>query len=246
MSERKLALITGGSRGIGRAIGLRLAKDGFDIAFTYSRGAEAALLTKAECEALGAKTAAYQADVTDSAGCAALVKTVYGHFGRIDVLVNNAGVTRDALIMRMSDEDYDTVMNTNARGAFYMLREVSKLMLKARSGHIINISSVVGITGNAGQVNYAASKAAVIGMTKSLARELAGRHINVNAIAPGFIRTDMTDALNENAREAILKSIPFGEMGEPEDVANMAAFLAGEESRYVTGQVFSVCGGMCM
>ncbi len=246
MSERKLALITGGSRGIGRAICLRLAKDGFDIAFTYSKGAEAAFATKAECEALGVAAEAYQADVSSAKDCAKLVKTVFEQFGRIDVLVNNAGVTKDALIMRMSDEDYDTVMNTNARGAFYMMREVSRLMLKARSGHIINISSIVGITGNAGQVNYAASKAAVIGMTKSLARELAGRHITVNAIAPGFIRTAMTDALNDKARDAILKNIPFGEMGEPEDVANMAAFLAGDESRYVTGQVLSVCGGMCM
>lgn len=246
MSERRLALITGGSRGIGRAICLRLAGDGFDIAFTYSKGAEAALETKAKCEALGVEAAAYQADVRDALNCAKLVQTVFERFGHIDVLVNNAGVTRDGLIMRMSDEDYDTVMNTNARGAFYMMREVSKLMLKARHGHIINISSVVGVTGNAGQVNYAASKAAVIGMTKSLARELAGRHINVNAIAPGFIRTDMTDALSDKAREAILKNIPFGEMGEPEDVANMAAFLAGDESRYVTGQVFNVCGGMCM
>ena len=246
MSERKLALITGGSRGIGRAICLRLARDGFDIAFTYTKGAEAAEETKVACEALGIEAAAYQADVCESADCADVVKAVAEHFGHIDVLVNNAGVTRDALIMRMSDEDYDTVMNTNARGAFYMMREVSRLMLKARSGHIINISSIVGITGNAGQVNYAASKAAVIGMTKSLARELAGRHINVNAIAPGFIRTAMTDALKDSIREDILKSIPMGEMGEPEDVANMAAFLAGEDSRYITGQVLSVCGGMCM
>ncbi len=244
MGDRKTALITGGSRGIGRAICVRLAKTGYDIAFTYSRGAEAAMETKALCEAEGVKAAAYQADVRDSSACSSLVKAVAEEFGSIEVLVNNAGITRDGLIMRMSDEDYEQVMDTNAKGAFYMMREVSRLMLKARRGHIINISSVVGIMGNAGQVNYAASKAAVIGMTKALARELAGRHINVNAVAPGFIATDMTMSMDEQVREQILKTIPFGKMGTAEDVANLTAFLAGDESSYITGQVFSVDGGM--
>ncbi len=246
MGEKKLALITGGSRGIGRAVCVRLAKAGYDIAFTYSRGAEAAQETLKLCDAEGATARAYQADVTDSAACTALVKQVAEEFGHIDVLVNNAGVTRDGLIMRMSDEDFDVVMNTNARGAFYMMREVSRLMMRARSGHIVNISSVVGVMGNAGQVNYAASKAAVIGMTKSLARELAGRHVNVNAVAPGFIKTDMTMVMDEKIRESILKTIPFGDMGTAEDVANMVAFLSGDDSRYITGQVFCVDGGMAI
>lgn len=248
MSERKLALITGGSRGIGRAVCVALAKKGMDIAFTYSRGAEAAGETIALCRECAEDliVKAYQADVTDSDACTELVKTVMADFGRIDVLVNNAGVTRDGLIMRMSNEDFDTVMNTNARGAFYMMREVSRIMLKKRSGSIVNISSIVGVKGNAGQVNYAASKAAVIGMTKSLARELAGRKINVNAVAPGFIRTDMTMSMDEKIRESIAAGIPFGEMGAPEDVANAVVFLAGDESRYITGQVLCVDGGMAM
>lgn len=246
MGERKLALVTGGSRGIGRAVCCRLAEQGMDIAFTYSKGAQAAEETKALCSEYGVEIRAYQADVTDSAACTELVKKVAEEFGHIDVLVNNAGVTRDGLIMRMSDEDFDTVMNTNARGAFFMMREVSRLMLKARRGRIVNISSVVGIMGNAGQVNYAASKAAVIGMTKSLARELAGRHINVNAVAPGFIKTDMTDVMDDRIKESILKNIPFGQMGEAENVADAVAFLAGDASSYITGQVICVDGGMAM
>lgn len=246
MGERKLALVTGGSRGIGRAVCRKLAEQGMDIAFTYSKGAQAAEETVALCREYGVDVMAYHADVADPEGCTELVKSVAAEFGHIDVLVNNAGVTRDGLIMRMSDEDFDTVMNTNARGAFFMMREVSRLMLKARRGKIVNISSVVGIIGNAGQVNYAASKAAVIGMTKSLARELAGRHINVNAVAPGFIKTDMTDVMDERIKESILKGIPFGKMGEAENVADAVAFLAGDASSYITGQVICVDGGMAM
>lgn len=246
MGERKLALVTGGSRGIGRAVCRKLAEQGMDIAFTYSKGAEAAEETKALCSEYGVEVKAYKADVADSGSCTELVKKVAEEFGHIDVLVNNAGITRDGLIMRMSDEDFDTVMNTNARGAFFMMREVSRLMLKARRGKIVNISSVVGVMGNAGQVNYAASKAAVIGMTKSLARELAGRHINVNAVAPGFIRTAMTDVMDDKIKESILKNIPFGQMGEADNVADAVAFLAGDAGSYITGQVICVDGGMAM
>ena len=246
MSDRKLALVTGGSRGIGRAVCLCLAAQGMDIALTYTGGKEAAEATAEECRGLGVTAECFQADVRSSEACAELVKKVTASFGRIDVLVNNAGITKDTLIMRMSDSNFEDVLRVNAFGAFYMMREVSRVMLKARRGRIINISSVVGLTGNAGQVNYAASKAAVIGMTKSLARELASRKITVNAVAPGFIRTDMTMKMDEKTREAILTKIPLGEMGRPEDIAETVAFLAGDRSGYITGQVFCVDGGMAM
>ena len=244
MGEKKLALITGGSRGIGRAVCVRLAKAGYDIAFTYSRGAEAAQETLKLCDAEGATARAYQADVTDSAACTALVKQVAEEFGHIDVLVNNAGVTRDGLIMRMSDEDFDVVMNTNARGAFYMMREVSRLMMRARSGHIVNISSVVGVMGNVGQANYAASKAGIIGLTKSTAKELAARGVTCNAIAPGFVETDMTAALSEDLQKQMLETIPLKRYGQVDDIAQAAVFLA--KNTYITGQVLHVDGGMCM
>ena len=246
-TEKRVALITGGSRGIGRAICERLAKDGCDIVFNYQSGAEAAKETVKLCEEHGARVLAVQADVSTPDGCADLIeKAVEFSEGRIDILVNNAGITRDGLLGRMKDEDLDAVINVNLKGTFYMLRGVSRLMLRQKHGRIINMSSVVGIMGNAGQVNYSASKAAVIGMTKSLARELATRQITVNAIAPGMIGTDMTGALSDSAKDKILDSIPFREIGKPEDVAGAVAFLASEDSRYITGQVLCVDGGMAI
>lgn len=246
MSERKAAIVTGASRGIGRAAALRLAKMGMNIVFTYNSGIEAAEETKALCEAEGVEVLAVQADVSSSENCDQLVEQTMDAFGRVDVLVNNAGITRDGLIIRMTDEQFDQVIDTNLKGAFYMMRAVSKQMMKQRSGRIINISSVVGVMGNAGQVNYAASKAGVIGMTKSLARELASRKVTVNAIAPGMIETDMTAVMSEKAKEAMKAAIPAGEMGKPEDVAGTIAFLAGEDGRYITGQVICVDGGMAI
>ena len=246
MSERKAAIVTGASRGIGRAAALRLAKMGMNIVFTYNSGIEAAEETKALCEAEGVEVLAVQADVSSSENCDQLVEQTMDAFGRVDVLVNNAGITRDGLIIRMTDEQFDQVIDTNLKGAFYMMRAVSKQMMKQRCGRIINISSVVGVMGNAGQVNYAASKAGVIGMTKSLARELASRKVTVNAIAPGMIETDMTAVMSEKAKEAMKAAIPAGEMGKPEDVAGTIAFLAGEDGRYITGQVICVDGGMAI
>lgn len=243
----RVALVTGGSRGIGRAICLRLAQDGYRIVFNYQSGREAAMETKRLCQECGGQVLMVQADVSKPADCEYLIRQAadFGQ-GRIDVLVNNAGITRDGLLARMKDEDFDGVIDVNLKGTFYMMRGVSKLMLRQKSGHIINMSSVVGVMGNAGQVNYSASKAGVIGMTKSLAREVASRHITVNAVAPGMIETDMTGALSEQTREGILAGIPFHEMGKAEDVANLVAFLASEESRYITGQVICVDGGMAI
>ena len=243
MSEKKLALVTGGSRGIGRAICVRLARMDCDIVFNYRSGSEAAEETKRLCEEKGARVLAVQADIASSAECDELIRQAaeFGG-GRIDILVNNAGITKDGLLGRMKDEDLDAVLEVNLKGTFYMMRGVSKLMLRQKAGKIVNMS----IMGNAGQVNYAASKAAVIGMTKSLARELATRKITVNAVAPGMIGTDMTGALSDAAKEKILEGIPFHAIGEPEDVANAVAFLAGEESGYITGQVICVDGGMAI
>ena len=245
--SRKIALVTGGSRGIGRAICIKLAKEGMDVAFNYQSGAARAEETKRLCEEQGVRCLMVQADVSSSSDCDELIKKVaeWGE-GRIDVLVNNAGITRDNLLGRIKDEDLDAVLNVNLKGTFYMMRSVSRLMLRQKYGKIINMSSVVGVMGNVGQVNYAASKAAVIGMTKSLARELASRKINVNAVAPGMIETDMTDKLSDAAKAGILDSIPFKEMGAAEDVANVVVFLAGDESRYITGQVICVDGGMAI
>ena len=246
MSERKAAIVTGASRGIGRATAVRLAKMGMDIVFTYNSGSEAAEETKAVCEAEGACVLAVQADVSKSENCDELVAKTLEFCGRIDVLVNNAGITRDGLIIRMTDEQFDQVIDTNLNGAFYMIRAVSKQMMKQRCGRIINISSVVGVMGNAGQVNYAASKAGIIGMTKSLARELASRKVTVNAIAPGMIATDMTAVMSDKAKEAMKAAIPVGEMGKPEDIAAAVAFLASEDAGYITGQVICVDGGMAI
>lgn len=247
MENRKTALITGGSRGIGRAICLELAKEGMDIVFSYQKGSGEAEETALLCREYGVRVLPLQADVVKPEDCSILVqKALEFSENQIDVLVNNAGITRDNLLLRMSDEQFQQVIDTNLTGTFYMMREVSKTMLKKRKGRIINISSVVGIKGNPGQVNYAASKAGVIGMTKSLARELAGRKITVNAIAPGMIETDMTKALPQNAREEILNSIPMKTMGKPQDIAKAVAFLAGEGGQYITGQVLSVDGGMAI
>lgn len=247
MSEKRCALVTGGSRGIGRAICVKLASCGMDIVFNYQSGSEAAEETVKLCEAKNVRVLAVKADISKSDECQMLIEKAVEFFGgRIDVLVNNAGITRDNLLGRMKDEDLDAVLDVNLKGTFYMMRGVSKYMLKNRYGRIINMSSVVGVMGNAGQVNYSASKAAVIGMTKSLAREVASRHITVNAVAPGMIETDMTAVINDSAREKIMESIPFKEMGKPEDIAETVAFLAGDGAKYITGQVLCVDGGMAI
>ena len=242
----KTAVVTGGSRGIGRAICLKLAGQGANIVLNYAGNAAAAEETRAACEALGVRALAVQGDVADPAACNALIDTAIEAFGQVDILVCNAGITRDNLLMRMSDEEFQKVIDTNLKGTFHCMRAVIRPMMKKRRGRIISISSVVGLMGNAGQINYAASKAGVIGMTRSLAREVASRGITVNAVAPGFIRTDMTDVLSNAVREGILRSIPLGKLGEAEDVANTVLFLASDEAAYITGQVLSVDGGMAM
>ena len=242
----KTAVVTGGSRGIGRAICLKLAGQGANIVLNYAGNAAAAEETRAACEALGVRALAVQGDVADPAACNALIDTAIEAFGQVDILVCNAGITRDNLLMRMSDEEFQKVIDTNLKGTFHCMRAVIRPMMKKRRGRIISISSVVGLIGNAGQINYAASKAGVIGMTKSLAREVASRGITVNAVAPGFIRTDMTDVLSDAVKEGILHSIPLGKLGEAEDVANTVLFLASDEAAYITGQVLSVDGGMAM
>lgn len=242
----KTAIVTGGSRGIGRAACVALSKKGFNVIVNYANGEEAANQTVTMCEANGVKAIAVKADVSLAADCEALVKAAQNSFGSVDVLVNNAGITRDNLLARMSEEEFDAVINTNLKGAFLMMRAVTRPMMKQRSGRIVNISSVVGLMGNAGQVNYAASKAGVIGMTKSLARELAARNVTVNAVAPGFIETDMTAVIPQNISEKLIGSIPQARFGKAEDVASAVAFFASEEAAYVTGQVLCVDGGMAM
>lgn len=245
MEARKTAVVTGGSRGIGRAICVRLAKMGMNVIFNYNSGEAAAQETVALCKEAGVEAYALKADVSNEESCVAFVgEALELAGGRIDVLVNNAGITRDGLIMKMSEQDFDDVLNVNLKGCFYMSKAIAKVMLKQRSGKIINISSVVGISGNAGQTNYAASKAGVIGFSKALAKELASRKINVNVVAPGMIETDMTGVLNDAVKEKMLEAIPFHSAGKAEDVANAVAFLAGEESNYITGQVLCVDGGM--
>ena len=242
----KTAIVTGGSRGLGRAICLELAKGGANVVFCYAGNETAAQETLAACEALGAKAAAVCCDVTDAEADLTLIKTTVNLFGRVDILVNNAGITRDGLLLTMKEADFDAVIAANLKGAFLCMKAVARQMVRQRYGRIVNLSSVVGLRGNAGQVNYAASKAGVIGMTKSLAKELAGRNITVNAVAPGFIDTDMTAALTETAKNAALGSIPMGRMGTPENVAKAVAFLADEDAGYITGQVLAVDGGMSM
>ena len=242
----KTAVVTGGSRGIGRAVCLELAKGGANVVLCYAGNEAAAQETVAACEAAGAKALAVKCDVADAQQVKNLMDEAVKTFGRIDILVNNAGITRDNLLMLLKEEDFDAVVDTNLKGTFLCMKAVSRTMMKQRYGRIVNLSSVVGLHGNAGQVNYAASKAGVIGMTKSLAKELAGRNITVNAVAPGFIDTDMTAVLPEKAKEAILASIPMARLGAAEDVANAVAFLASDEAGYITGQVLAVDGGMSM
>ena len=244
--DGKVALVTGASRGIGRAIALRLASEGAKVAINYAGNTAKAEAVKTEIEQNGGEAILVQADVSDSASVDAMVAKVIEAFGQIDILVNNAGITRDGLMMRMKDEDFDAVINTNLKGVFYCTKVVSKLMMKKRSGRIINMASVVGLMGNAGQTNYAAAKAGVIGFSKSAAKELAARGITVNMVAPGFIATDMTAAMTDKAKEMTLTGIPLKRMGEPEDVANAVLFLASDNASYITGQTINVDGGMVM
>ncbi len=244
--ENQVAIVTGAGRGIGHAIALRLAQEGARVA-SVSRTEANAQKTADEINAGRADAArAYAVDVSDHAAVQATGARILEEFGRVDILVNNAGVTRDGLSMRMSPEDWDVVLNTNLKGAFNFVQSVQRSMIKQRSGRIINITSVIGLIGNAGQTNYAASKAGLIGFTKSLAREVASRGITVNAVAPGLIETDMTSVLPEEVRKNILSKIPLGSLGQPEDIAAMVAFLASAEARYITGQVLAVDGGMVM
>ena len=242
----KTAVVTGGSRGLGRAVCLELAKGGANVVFCYAGNEAAAKETTAACEALGAKALAVQCNVAKADEVKALMDAAVKEFGRIDILVNNAGITRDGLLMMMKEEDFDAVIAANLKGTFLCMKTVSRIMMKQRYGRIVNLSSVVGLRGNAGQVNYAASKAGVVGMTKSLAKELASRGVTVNAVAPGFIATDMTAAMTDAAKEATLASIPLQRLGAPEDVAHAVAFLASDEAAYITGQVLCVDGGMAM
>lgn len=240
----KVAIVTGASRGIGRAAAIALAEAGANVVINYAGSEAAAKETEVLCQAHGAKTLLIQADVAKSEDCQRIVNETVAAFGKVDILVNNAGVTRDNLLMCMTDEEFDQVIATNLRGTYAMMKAVSRPMMKSRYGRIINMASVVGLMGNAGQVNYAASKAGVIGMTKSFAKEIAARGVTVNAVAPGFIATDMTAAMTDAAREAVAGSIPMKRMGRPEDVAAVVRFLASEGAGYVTGQTLAVDGGL--
>ena len=240
----KTALVTGASIGIGRAIALRLAEDGANVAVIYAGSADKAEAVVNEITALGVNAKAYRCNVADSAAVNETVKAVTNDLGKIDILVNNAGITRDGLMLRMKDEDFDAVLDTNLKGAFNMIRACYSGFIRKKSGRIINISSASGIMGNAGQANYSASKAGVIGLTKSVARELASRGITCNAVAPGFIQTDMTENLGDN--NPLLNSIPLGRMGKPEDIAAAVAFLASDSAAYITGEVLKVDGGLAI
>lgn len=246
MLTDKVALVTGASRGIGRAIAIALAKEGASVLVNYNGSRERALEVVEQIEKEGGRAEAVGCDVSDFEACGKMIEEAVAKYSHIDILVNNAGVTRDGLIMRMSEADYDQVLDTNLKGAFNTIRHLSRQLLKQKSGKIINISSASGILGNAGQANYSASKAGLIGLTKSVARELASRGICVNAVAPGFVDTEMTQAMPEKVREDAVKTIPLGRMGSPEDIARIVVFLAGEAGDYITGQVFCVDGGLCI
>lgn len=242
----KVILVTGATRGIGKQIAITFAKEGYDIAINYRKENEDLENTKKAIEENGVKCFAVQGDVSSFEDCERFVKEIINEYGKIDVLVNNAGITKDTLLMRMKKEDFESVIDVNLVGTFNVTKNVISYMMKARSGRIINISSVVGVSGNAGQTNYSASKAGIIGFTKSLAKEIASRNILVNAVAPGFIETNMTDVLKDEVKEAISKQIPLNRMGKAEDVANVVKFLASEDSSYITGQVINIDGGMLM
>jgi len=244
MLTGKVAIVTGGSRGIGRAVSLRLAREGADVAVVFAGNREKAEAVVGEIQEMGRRSVAIQADVSQADQVDAMVKQVIEAFGRIDILVNNAGITRDNLLLRLKEEDWDAVLSTNLKGVFLCTKAVTRQMMKQRFGRIINISSVVGLIGNPGQANYVAAKAGVIGLTKTAARELASRGITVNAIAPGFIETDMTAVLGEETREQMLGQIPLGRFGSAEDVAGAVAFLASDDAAYITGQTLNVDGGM--
>ena len=244
MLEKKTALVTGAGKGIGRAIALALAKMGVLVIVNYRGSKEQAEETVQKIREMGQEAEAYPCDVSDFQAVETMMKTIVSKYGRLDILVNNAGITKDGLILKMSEEDFDKVVDTNLKGTFHTIRHASRQMIRQRRGRIINISSVSGVMGNPGQANYAAAKAGIIGLTKTMAKELGSRGITVNAIAPGFIETDMTAVLSESVQQNIQAQIPLGHFGKPEDVAAAAAFLASEEAGYITGQVLCVDGGM--
>ena len=244
--ENMTAVVTGGSRGIGRAIALAMAQEGANVAILYAGNREAAEQTEQEIAQIGGKVRAYQCDVSSFEQTETITKQILDEFGQVDILVNNAGIVRDGFLLSMKEEAFDAVIDTNLKGAFHMIRHLYSHMMRKRSGRIINISSIVGLTGNAAQANYAAAKAGVIGLTKSTAKELAGRGVTCNAIAPGYIQSDMTDAMPEKAKEAITSQIPMKRTGLPQDVANLAVFLAGPGASYITGEVIRVDGGLAM
>ncbi|MBP2240094.1 3-oxoacyl-[acyl-carrier protein] reductase [Cytobacillus eiseniae] len=244
--EGKIALVTGASRGIGKEIALGLARQGADVVVNYSGSKERANEVVAEIKELGRNAIAIQCNVANSDSVTNMVKETVDTFGRLDILVNNAGITRDNLIMRMKEDEWDDVINTNLKGVFLCTKAVTRPMMKQRSGRIINISSIVGVSGNPGQANYVAAKSGVIGLTKTTAKELSTRGITVNAIAPGFISTEMTDKLNDELKEQMLAQIPLARFGEPSDIANVVVFLASDDSKYMTGQTLHVDGGMVM
>lgn len=242
----KVAIVTGASRGIGREIALCLAEKGVSVVVNYAGNEKKANEVVDQIKSMGQDAIAVQADVSNSEDVAAMVKATIDTYGKIDILVNNAGITKDTLLMRMKEEDWDSVINTNLKGVFLCTKAVSRYMARQKRGKIINISSIVGVVGNVGQANYVAAKAGVIGLTKSTARELASRNVNVNAVAPGFITTDMTDTLKESLKQEMLKSIPLARFGEAKEVAKAVVFLASEDSDYITGQTIQVDGGMAM
>jgi 3-oxoacyl-[acyl-carrier protein] reductase len=246
MLKEKVALVTGASGGIGKAIAIACAKEGATVAIHYNGNQAKAEAVKAEIEGFGGKAEVFQCNVADFNETKALIQSVKKTFGRIDILVNNAGITRDGLLMAMSEDDFDNVIDTNLKGTFNCIRFASRIMMKQRYGRIINITSVSGVAGNAGQANYSSSKAGIIGLTKSVAKELASRNITSNAIAPGFVDTEMTEVLSEEVKENAKKMIPLGRFANPEDIANAAVFLASDKASYITGQVLLVDGGMVM